>query len=59
MAMWGKSIPGGRNSKFKDGNKPGTFTGSEASGAVAERVKGRVGEEVREITEPVWVFENH
>lgn len=53
MAMWGKSIPGGRNSKFKDGNKPGTFTGSEASGAVAERVRGR------EITEPVWVFENH
>jgi len=25
-----------RNSKFKDGNKPGTFIGREASGAEAE-----------------------
>ena len=47
----GEEHSGGRNSKFKDGNKRGTFIGSEASESVAERVRGGVGDEVREIRE--------
>lgn len=44
----GKNIPGGGNSKFKDGNKPGSFISKEASGQSCMH-EGGTGDEIREI----------